>query len=83
MSGRRSAGRCGIGGVVENEEFRESAEAPLAVERHVGADGKRGGAQRHHLVVGLIGVGAADEEFGGVDIPSCSEMSAAQLLSNS
>ena len=52
---------------VENEEFGESAEAPLAIESHVGADGKRGGAQRHHLIVGLISVGAADEEFGGID----------------
>ena len=53
---------------VENKEFRESAEASFAVERHVGADGKRGSAQGHHLVVGLIGIGAADQEFGGVDI---------------
>ena len=45
---------------VENKEFRESAEASFAVERHVGADGKRGSAQGHHLVVGLIGIGAAD-----------------------
>ena len=53
---------------IENEEFREGAEASFAVERHVGTDGKRGSAQGHHLVISLVGIGATDEELGGIDI---------------
>jgi hypothetical protein len=53
---------------VEDEEVRQFSKGSFAIKLHVRALRKRRGAQGHHFVVGLIGVGTAEEELRGGDV---------------
>ena len=52
---------------VEHEKLRQPAKATATVEPHVRALGKALPPQRHHLVVGLVGIGPSQQKLRRID----------------